>query len=219
MDKRQGLLARISKDDPRYDVVKQGTHIVECCEFVSRSENDKPYCKAYFDNGVIATVLGSSNPSPDDWFKQLADRFAGTDQTARLTIEIENLSKKDIYDGFGVIAVPISGTDQYKQKYYAYEVSTNKLDAIADEIEDYLDKPENAGKGDQRPRGQKDEDLMTILRIAAKRNGYVDETLSKSYSRFTNDVLWAAIEQGLPFRVRHAIIDNKSGDAHYTNKQ
>ena len=60
---------------------------------------------------------------------------------------------------------------------------------------------------------------MTILRIAAKRNGYVDDTTSQSYSKFTNDVLWAAVEEGLPFRVRNAIIQSKGGDAHYTNEQ
>lgn len=205
-NKHQAMLARIGEDDPRYEIVKQGTHIVECCEFAEKSGNGKPMCKAYFDNGVIATVLGSAKPAPDDWFKKLVDELSGTDQTARLAIEIENLSKPEVFDGYGVIAVPVKA-----------ESDTNTLNVIVDELDDFLNKPENAGKGDQRPRGQKDEDLMTILRIAAKRNGYVDETLSQSYSKFTNDVLWAAVEEGLPFRVRHAIIDSKGGDAHYTN--
>ena len=204
--KLQAMLARIGEDDPRYEIVKQGTHIIECSDF-AESGNGKPMCKAYFDNGVIATVLGSANPSSDDWFKQLADELSGTDQTARLAIEIENLSHPDVFGGYGVIAGPVRA-----------ESDTNTLNVIVDELDDFLSKPENAGKGDQRPRGQKDEDLMTILRIAAKRNGYVDETLSQSYSKFTNDVLWAAVEEGLPFRVRHAIMDSKGGDAHYTNE-
>ena len=209
MDKRQqALLARIGEDDPRYEIVKQGTHIVECCEFTARSGNGKPMCKAYFDNGVIATVLGAQNAATDDWFKVLTDELAGTNQTARLAIEIENVSRPDIFDGYGVIASPINA-----------ESDASTLNVIVDELDDFLSKPENAGKGDQRPRGQKDEDLMTILRIAAKRNGYVDDTTSQSYSKFTNDVLWAAVEEGLPFRVRHAIIQSKGGDAHYTNEQ
>ena len=59
-------------------------------------------------------------------------------------------------------------------------------------------------------------ELMTIVRVAARRAGYEDDTPSASYSPFINAVLWEAAEEGLLFRVRHATIDSKSGDAHYS---
>tara|TARA_R100000030_G_C3200340_1_gene110717 strand:+ start:77 stop:703 length:627 start_codon:yes stop_codon:yes gene_type:complete len=204
--KIEGLLARIGNDDPRYEAIKQQEHTAICWGF-KYSDNQKPMCTAALAGGVMATVMAEPNKPENDWFKRLVDDHDGDESfSTSLTFKIENASNKRIYDGMGVIAVPVQ----------------TQLEVIVDEIKQdqvklWIEKPENAGKGDQRPRGQKDEDLMTILRIAAKRNGYVDETPSQSYSKFTNDVLWAAVEQGLPFRVRHAIMNSKGGDAHYTN--
>jgi hypothetical protein len=207
MDPRtKAVLARIGVNDPRYKDIEQETHTALCYGF-KFSDNDKPMCKASLPSGVIATVMAERDKPANDWFQRIVERYKGDESfTTSLTFKIENASKSDVHQGMGVIAVPMQ----------------TQLDLTLDEIKqdqvgDWVNHPENAGKCDQRPRGQKDEDLMTILRIAAKRNGYVDETPSQSYSKFTNDVLWAAVEHGLPFRVRHAIMDSKSGDAHYTN--
>ena len=56
---------------------------------------------------------------------------------------------------------------------------------------------------------------MAIIRVAARRAGYEDDKPSASYSPFINAVLWEAAEEGLLFRVRHATMGKKGGDAHY----
>ena len=201
--KLQALLVQIGEDDPRREALEQENHTVLCYEF-SQAENGKPMCKAYLPNGVIATVLGSTTAPKHEWFRDLAQRLHGSDSSVTLEIAIENISAPHIFGGYGVIAAPVSKID-----------SQSPLDQLLE----FQAKPENTGKIDQRPRGRKDEDLMTILRIAARRNGYVDETPSAAYTAYINDLLWASVEQGLPFRVRHAIIENKSGDAHYSNEQ
>ena len=94
---------------------------------------------------------------------------------------------------------------------------TKDIPEEPDPIKDYTEKEENRGKCDQRPRGRKDSELMTIVRVAARRAGYEDDTPSASYSPFINAVLWEAAEEGLLFRVRHATMNSKGGDAHYTN--
>lgn len=197
--KLQALLVQIGKDDPRREALEQETHTVLCYEF-SYAKNEKPMCKAYLPNGVIATVLGSVTAPKHEWFRQLAQRFNGSDSSATLEIIIENISAAHIFGGYGVIAAPVSKVES---------------DSPLDQLLEFQAKPENSGKVDQRPRGRKDEDLMTILRIAARRNGYVDETPSAAYSDYINDLLWTSVEQGLPFRVRHAMIEGKGGDAHY----
>lgn len=204
--KIEGVLARIGNDDPRYEAIKQQEHTAICWGF-KYSDNKKPMCTAALAGGIMATVMAEPGNPENAWFKRLVDDHNGDESfSASLTFKIENASNKRIYDGMGVIAVPVQ----------------TQLEVVLDEIKQdqvngWVNKPENAGKCDQRPRGQKDEDLMTILRIAAKRGGYVDDTPSQSYSKFTNDVLWAAVEQGLPFRVRHAIMESKGGDAHYNS--
>ena len=204
--KIEGVLARIGNDDPRYEAIKQQEHTAICWGF-KYSDNKKPMCTAALAGGIMATVMAEPGNPENAWFKRLVDDHNGDESfSAFLTFKIENASNKRIYDGMGVIAVPVQ----------------TQLEVVLDEIKQdqvngWVNKPENAGKCDQRPRGQKDEDLMTILRIAAKRGGYVDDTPSQSYSKFTNDVLWAAVEQGLPFRVRHAIMESKGGDAHYNS--
>ena len=199
--KLQALLVQIREDDPRREALKQENHTVLCYEF-SQAENGKPMCKAYLPNGVIATVLGSITAPKHEWFRELAQRLDGTDSSVTLDIAIENISAPHIFGGYGVIAAPVAKVE---------------TDSPLDQLLEFQAKPENKGKGDQRPRGRKDEDLMTILRIAARRNGYVDETPSAAYSDYINDLLWTSVEQGLPFRVRHAMIEGKGGDAHYTN--
>ena len=209
MDKRiEGVLARIGVDDPRYEAIKQQEHTAICWGF-KFTDNGKPMCTSVLAGGVMATVMAEADEPENDWFKRIVDDHNGDDTySTSLTFKIENASNKRIYDGMGVIAVPVQT-----------QLEVVLDDIKQDQVNDWVNKPENAGKCDQRPRGQKDEDLMTILRIAAKRGGYVDDTSSQSYSKFTNDVLWAAVEEGLPFRVRHAIIQSKGGDAHYTNEQ
>ena len=199
--KLQALLVQIGEDDPRREALQQENHTVLCYEF-SQAENGKPMCKAYLPNGVIATVLGSITAPKHEWFRELAQRLDGTDSSVTLEIAIENISAPHIFGGYGVIAAPVSKVE---------------TDSPLDQLLEFQAKPENKGKGDQRPRGRKDEDLMTILRIAARRNGYVDETPSAAYSDYINDLLWTSVEQGLPFRVRHAMSEGKGGDAHYTN--
>ena len=198
--KLQALLEQIGKDDPRREALEQETHTLLCYEF-SQAENGKPMCKAYLPGGVIATVLGSVTNPKHEWFRELAQRLHGSDSSATLEIVIENISAPHIFGGYGVIAAPVSRVE---------------AESPLDQLLEFQAKPENQGKIDQRPRGRKDEDLMTILRIAARRNGYVDETPSAAYTSYINDLLWASVEQGLPFRMRHAIIDSKGGDAHYT---
>jgi hypothetical protein len=206
----EALLIQIGEDDPRYEAVKKQRHVADCCMFKRKSGNNKPMCRAYLDNGVIATVLGKENAGPEDWFRQIVEKHADKDESVRLTIEIENVSVDSIFKGRGVIARPVN---------VEAEATSNQLNVIVDELGEYLSKPENAGKCDERPRGRKDPELMTLVRIAARRAGYTDDTPSASYSPFINAVLWLAAEEGLLFRVRHAIIQSKGGDAHYTNEQ
>ena len=189
-------------------------------------------CEMILDDKYIVYVF-EPDRDPEPWFREIllcaADSVTG--ERPEVTAEIPEITYRinkvqdDQYgkdDLLPLKASPVALSEQTlamqdfvaqmrKNQFTVYTPETKQTDQVSD----WVEKPENAGKCDQRPRGQKDEDLMTILRIAAKRNGYSDPYASQSYSKFINDVLWAAVEQGLPFRVRHAIIQSKGGDAHY----
>ena len=183
--KLQALLAQIGEADPRRAALEQETHTVLCHEF-RYAENGKPMCTGYLPNAVVATVLGSLTAPKHEWFRDLTEQLNGSDSSVTLEVAIENVSRPDIFNGYGVIAAPISKIES---------------DSPLDQLLEFQCKPENKGKINQRPQGRKDEDLMTILRIAARRNGYVDETPSASYTTYINDLLWESLKQGLPFRV------------------
>ena len=188
-------------------------------------------CDVILEDKYIVYIF-EPDRDPEAWFGTLCMHVYDRSEIAEQVPAIKYKITKVQDDHFGkdemlpLKAMPLPLTEQSLElQDYIVEARKNVFGVAqpetkqTDQVSDWVEKPENAGKCDQRPRGQKDEDLMTILRIAAKRNGYVDDTTSQSYSKFTNDVLWAAVEEGLPFRVRHAIMDSKGGDAHYTNEQ
>lgn len=175
-----------------------------------------------------------SDANPQTWFKDLCWHIDGRDELCHhipeIKFRVNRISKKgsEGREGLNAIPAPLADQTQEMQKFLKaipaapielelpLVQETKDITEDPDQIKDFTEKEENRGKCDQRPRGRKDPELMALVRIAAKRAGYVDDTPSASYSPFINDVLWLAAEEGLLFRVRHATIQSKSGDAHYT---
>lgn len=181
-----------------------------------------------------------SDANPQAWFKDLCWHINGIDelwlptQFPQITFKITRTSTRDSEGRKGLNAVPVSFADQTPEMQaflktipslpsteleLPFAQETNDITEEPDQIKGFTEKEENRGKCDQRPRGRKDSELMAIIRVAARRAGYEDDKPSASYSPFINAVLWCAAEEGLLFRMRHAIIQSKGGDAHYTNEQ
>tara|TARA_Y100000004_G_scaffold163995_1_gene193796 strand:+ start:686 stop:1396 length:711 start_codon:yes stop_codon:yes gene_type:complete len=177
-----------------------------------------------------------SDANPQAWFKELCWHIDGRDelclsgQIPEIRFMVTKKSKRGSEGREGLNAVPAPLADQTPEMQaflrtipsasieleLPFVQEAKDITEEPDQIKGYTEKEENRGKCDQRPRGRKDAELMTIIRVAARRAGYEDETPSASYSPFINAVLWHAAEEGLLFRVRHATMDSKSGDAHYT---
>tara|TARA_Y100000004_G_scaffold56700_1_gene63069 strand:- start:1403 stop:2125 length:723 start_codon:yes stop_codon:yes gene_type:complete len=183
-----------------------------------------------------------SDANPQAWFKDLCWHIDGRDeiclsgQIPEIKFVVGRKSKRGSEGREGLNAVPAPLADQTAEMQSFLENLSDRFPAgrfielqqshiqeaegIAEEVDQikgFTNKEENRGKCDQRPRGRKDPELMAIVRVAARRAGYKDDTPSAAYTAFINAVLWQAAEEGLLFRVRHAIMDSKSGDAHYTN--
>ena len=182
----------------------------------------------------LVVHIFQSDANPQAWFKDLCWYIDGRDEFCAHLPEIRFIVTKKSQRGSegrkGLNAVPSPLADQTQEMQeflktipsasneleLPFVQETNDITEELDQIKGFTEKQENLGKCDQRPRGRKDPELMAIVRVAARRAGYEDDTPSASYSPFINAVLWQAAEEGLLFRVRHAIIDGKGGDAHYT---
>ena len=178
-----------------------------------------------------------SDANPQGWFKDLCWHIDGRDelclsgQIPEIRFIVTKKSKRGSEGREGLNAVPAPLTEQTAEMQtflqnipgasieleLPFVQETKDITEEPDQIKGFTEKEENRGKCDQRPRGRKDSELMAIIRVAARRAGYEDDKPSASYSPFINAVLWRAAEEGLLFRMRHAIIEGKSGDAHYTN--
>lgn len=180
---------------------------------------------------LVANIF-QSDANPQAWFKDLVFHIDGRDelcsQIPDIRFNVTKKSKRDSEGRAGVNAVPLPLAEQTPEMQaflrtipgasieleLPFVQETKGITEEPDQIKDYTEKEENRGKCDQRPRGRKDSELMTIVRVAARRAGYEDDTPSASYSPFINAVLWEAAEEGLLFRVRHATMDGKGGDVH-----
>ena len=176
-----------------------------------------------------------SDANPQGWFKDLCWHIDGRDelclsgQIPEIRFIVTKKSKRGSEGREGLNAVPAPLTEQTAEMQtflqnipgasieleLPFVQETKDITEEPDQIKGFTEKEENRGKCDQRPRGRKDSELMTIVRVAARRAGYEDDTPSASYSPFINAVLWEAAEEGLLFRVRHATMGKKGGDAHY----
>lgn len=185
-------------------------------------------------NTRFVVHIFQSDSNPQQWFKDLCWHIDGQDELCQKIPEIKFLvTKKSDYksdgcEGLNANPAPLAEQSPEMQAFLqtipgaAIEFELPLVQEMKDiteepdQIKDYTEKEENRGKCDQRPRGRKDPELMTIVRVAAKRAGYEDDTPSASYSPFINAVLWQAAEEGLLFRVRHATMNSKGGDVHCT---
>ena len=191
-------------------------------------------CEMILDDKYIVYVF-EPDRDPEPWFREIllcaADSVMGerpevTAEVPEITYRINKVQDdqygKDDLLPLKASPLPLSEQTLVMQDFVA-QMRKNQFTIHApetqkqDPVKEWVENPENTGKCDQRPRGRKDPDLMALVRVAARRAGYVDDTPSASYSPFINAVLWQAAEEGLLFRVRHAIIHGKGGDAHYTN--
>ena len=184
-----------------------------------------------FDTEYVVHIF-QSDADPQGWFKDLAFHIDGRDDLCTQIPEIRFIVTRKSQRGSegrkGLNAVPAPLADQAQEMQAFLQTipgasielelplvqETKDITEEPDQIKDYTEKEENRGKCDQRPRGRKDSELMTIVRVAARRAGYEDDTPSASYSPFINAVLWEAAEEGLLFRVRHATMNTKGGDVH-----
>lgn len=186
-------------------------------------------CDVILEDQYIVYIF-EPDRDPEPWFGTLCTHVGDRPEIAAEVPAITYKITKVQEDHYGrdemlpLKAIPLALTEQSVElQDYIVEIRKNVFGAAqpeakeADQVSDWVEKPENTGKCDQRPRGRKDSDLMALVRVAARRAGYIDDTASASYSPFINAVLWLAAEEGLLFRVRHAIMDSKGGDAHYTN--
>lgn len=174
-----------------------------------------------------------SDANPQLWFKDLCWWIDGRDELCahlpEIKFRITKVSNRGSEGREGLNANPASLAEQPPEMQAFLKgipsaptelelplvQETKDITEEPDQIKGFTEKEENRGKCDQRPRGRKDPELMAVVRVAARRAGYEDDTSSASYSPFINAVLWQAAEEGLLFRVRHATIDSKGGDAHY----
>jgi hypothetical protein len=223
-------LLGLPNSDPR-DFYVGTTQKGQAYSYRKSTEGTRPVAQIRFVHGEHSFVvhLFQSDVNPQQWFKDLCWYINGQDELTGQIPPIRFLITKKSERGSngleGLNAIPSEYADQTPEMQKFLEAIPlletipqtaveQELPSIPDQVKDFTEKEENRGKCDQRPRGRKDSELMTIVRVAAKRAGYEDDTPSASYSPFINAVLWQAAEEGLLFRVRHATINSKGGDVH-----
>ena len=200
------------------------------------SEGTRPVAQALLLHDVTTEYvvhIFQSDANPQTWFKDLCWHIDGRDELCghipEIKFRVNKKSKKGSEGREGLNASPAPLAEQTLEMQaflkgipsasieheLPFAQETIPITEQPDQIKGFTEKEENRGKCDQRPRGRKDPELMAVVRVAARRAGYEDDTSSASYSPFINAVLWQAAEEGLLFRVRHATIKSKGGDAHY----
>ena len=185
----------------------------------------------------FVVYIFQSDSSYQAWFKDLCWHINGVDELCLIgqfpEIRFKVTKNSDRNDsegrkGLNAVVAPFADQTPEMQAFLKtvpsctstepeppFVQETKDITEEPDQIKGFTENEENRGKCDQRPRGRKDSELMAIIRVAARRAGYEDDKPSASYSPFINAVLWRAAEEGLLFRMRHAIIESKGGDAHY----
>jgi hypothetical protein len=215
-----------------------GKTLQDCAySYRKSSEGTRPVAQVLLVHDIdteFVVHIFQSDANPQAWFKDLCWHIDGRDelcsQIPEIRFRVSKKSKKGSEGRAGLNAniAPLAEQTPEMQTFLQaipsasaelelpFVQETKSIAEDPDQIKGFTEKEENRGKCDQRPRGRKDSELMTIVRVAARRAGYEDDTPSASYSPFINAVLWEAAEEGLLFRVRHATIESKSGDAHYS---